>query len=107
MKTSNLLRRWRKSVTRVNLADWQGRWEWILFNSTERRWRVWQMNAEFGETVLGGRCIGGHVERAFQLPAAEMRAAINIQGVTRDSRGVCQVQDCIGDVLDRRWPAHR
>jgi hypothetical protein len=42
-----------------------------------------------------------------QLPAAEMRAAIDVQDVTGDRRGVGQVHDRIGDVLDRRRPTHR
>ena len=39
--------------------------------------------------------------RPFQLPAAEMRAAIDVQDVTSDRRGVGQVHDRIRDVLDR------
>lgn len=35
-----------------------------------------------------------------------MGAAINIQNVTRDCRGVGQVHDRIGDVLDLRRPTH-
>ena len=41
------------------------------------------------------------------LPAAEMRAAIDVQDVTGHRRRVGQVQDRIRDVLDRRRPAHR
>ena len=37
----------------------------------------------------------------FQLPAAEMRAVIDVQDVPSNRRGVDQVHDCIPDVLDR------
>src|SRR5437879_4783920 len=36
-----------------------------------------------------------------------MRAAIDVQDVTRDRRSVGQIQDRIRDVLDRRRPTHR
>ena len=36
-----------------------------------------------------------------------MSAAIDVQDVTRDRRGVGQVHDRIHDVFDRRRPAHR
>ena len=36
-----------------------------------------------------------------------MRAAIDVQDVTSDSRGVGQVHDRVRDVLDRRRPTHR
>src|SRR5262249_39383393 len=62
---------------------------------------------ELGETVLGGRCVGGHVESSFQLPATEMCATIDVQDVTRDRRRVGQVHDCVRDVLDYRRPTHR
>jgi hypothetical protein len=47
------------------------------------------------------------LESSFQLPAAEMSAAIDVQDVTSDRRRVGQVHDCIRDVLDRRRPTHR
>jgi hypothetical protein len=40
------------------------------------------------ETVLGGGCVRGHDENSFPLPAAEVRAAIDVKDVTRDHRGV-------------------
>lgn len=43
-------------------------------------------NAELGETVLGGHRVCGHDESSFQLPAAEMRAASDIQDVHSDGR---------------------
>src|SRR2546428_9380389 len=36
-----------------------------------------------------------------------MRAAVDVQDVTSDRRGVGQVHDRIRDVLDRRRPTHR
>ena len=65
------------------------------------------MNAEIGETVVGGCCAFGHNESSFQLPAAEMSAAIDVQDATGDRRGVGQVHDGIRDVLDRGRPTHR
>jgi hypothetical protein len=44
----------------------------------KRRWRGRQMYAEPGETVLGGRCVDGHGDSSFPLPAAEMRATFDI-----------------------------
>src|SRR5947208_899992 len=52
----------------------------------------WELNTELGETVLGGRYVGGHDEYSCQLPAAEMSAAIDVQDVTSDRRGVSQEQ---------------
>jgi hypothetical protein len=72
-----------------------------ILSAAKRRWRIGQMNAEPGETVLGGGCVCGHDESSFQLPPAEMSAAIDVQDVTSDGRGVGQVHDRIRDVLDR------
>jgi hypothetical protein len=41
-----------------------------------------------------------------QLPAAEMRAAIDVQGVTRDRRGVVQLHDRIRDIVEGQNPSH-
>ena len=71
----------------------------------KRRWRVRQMNAELGETVLGGGCVCRHDDSSFQLPAAEMCAAVDVQDVTGDRCGVGQVHDRVRDVLVRRRPA--
>ena len=44
---------------------------------------------------------------AARLPAAEMRAAVDVEDVTGDRRGVGQVHDGIGDVVHRRRATHR
>ena len=49
------------------------------------------MNAELGQTLLGGRRVCGHDQGSLRLPAAEMSAAIDVQDVARDRRGVGQV----------------
>jgi hypothetical protein len=67
---------------------------------TTRRWRLRQRQAERGETILGGGAVGGHDDSALPLPAADMRATIDVQDVTRDRRGVGQVQDRVRDLLD-------
>src|SRR5262245_13449012 len=48
-----------------------------------------------------------HDGNSVQLPAAEMSAAIDVQDVTGDRRGVGQIHDRVRDVLDRRRPTHR
>src|SRR4029453_2842269 len=40
-----------------------------ILSAAKRRWRIGQMNAEPGETVLAGGCVCGHDESSFQLPA--------------------------------------
>ena len=67
---------------------------------TKRRWCIRQMQAERGETILGGGGVGGHDDSALPLPAADMRAAIDVQDMTRDRRGVGQVHACVRDLLD-------
>ena len=66
-----------------------------------------ELDTELGETVLGGRYVCGHDEYSFQLPAAEMSAAIDVQDVTCDRHGVGQEHDRVRDLLDRRRPTHR
>jgi hypothetical protein len=44
--------------------------------------------------------ISSHDENSVQLPPAEMSAAIHVQDVTTDRRGVGQVHDYIRDVLE-------
>src|SRR5260370_10419663 len=46
--------------------------------------------------------VGGHDEYSFQLPAAEMSAAIDVQDVTCDRRGLGQEHDRVRDLLDPR-----
>ena len=53
---------------------------------------------------LDGDFIGGRGGNSSQLPATEMRAAIDVQDVTSDRCSVGQVHDRICDVLDRRRP---
>ena len=67
---------------------------------TKRRWRIRQMQAEIGESLLGGGEIGDHDDSSLPLPAADMRAAIDVQDVTRDRRGIGQVHDRVRDLLD-------
>ena len=47
------------------------------------------------------------IQNSFQLPAAEMRTAIDVQDVTSDRRGVGQVHHRVHYVLDRRGSTHR
>ena len=63
--------------------------------------RIREVNPQLGKTILGGGRVGGHDASSFQLPPAEMSAAINVQNITSDRRGVGQVHDRICDVLDR------
>jgi len=46
---------------------------------TKRRWRIRQMNAELGETVLGGRRVVGHDEGSFIADASHEYPANSAQ----------------------------
>jgi hypothetical protein len=66
------------------------------------RGRVWYLSMFF---VLPSHRLNDGI--STRLPATDMRAAIDVEDVASDRRGVGQIHDCVRDVLDRRGPTHR